>query len=341
MPLHLIDHQKLEFKDLLLGISKRCVIAFTLQILLLLMSTTANAEQTHFKRKESDSSIQYQFGWKDIEDETQTLSFAVNKRASFNSFRHFKALSPTRMSKYVRRSLLQAINTLDPRKGKIALSPQKNGFGYKISSADQEWLDKTAEFLSERSEQSVSEFLDKEYYVKFESFGHQADQSTLGYKPDHKRFVAESSKHLTSLVNKLKEKFPSENPRQIASYLLAWLQTIPYDTIESRAQSNGAGFLPPLKLIDYNKGDCDSKVTLMASILKQFNSKLRMAIIYVPEHALIGLNIPHIADDYVINIDGLDYILSEPVGPALLKYAEISEQSKRYIESNNYKVELL
>lgn len=299
------------------------------------------AEQLDFKKTESKTHYNYHYKWLDINGEKQQLSFSISRSVSNNKFRHFKALSPTRMTKHVKRSLLMAINTLNPRLGKVTLIPQTSGFSYSVTSPEQQWIDDTMNMLNEQSDKSISEFLEKEYYIRFSPFGYSSNQNSVGYKPDHKRFIKESGGSLTPIIDQLNEKFPYATPKVIATYLLSWIQSIPYDTIESRALNNGAGFLPPLKLIDSNRGDCDSKVTLMASILSEMFSNLRMAIVYVPQHALIGINTPHVQDDYKIDANGLDYVLSEPVGPAKIEWAEISDNSKRYIESDNYKIEIL
>ncbi|MDU0114178.1 hypothetical protein RT723_14480 [Psychrosphaera aquimarina] len=78
----------------------------------------------------------------------------------------------------------------------------------------------------------------------------------------------------------------------------------------------------------------------MASILKAMYPRLRVAIIYVPEHALIGLNVSHLSTDYKLQIDGLDYTLAEPTGPRMIKFSEISERSKKFIESGMYQTEI-
>lgn len=75
--------------------------------------------------------------------------------------------------------------------------------------------------------------------------------------------------------------------------------------------------------------------------MKAMFPRLRIALVFIPGHALIGMNVSHLADDEKLEIDGLDYTLSEPVGPGLLPFATISDRSKRYVSSGNYLVELL
>lgn len=299
------------------------------------------AEQLKFKRIENPNNIQYQYQWLDGNDEVQSFSFSVNRKLSNDQFRHFKSLSPTRMTKHVKKSLLKTVNTLDRRKGSVKLVPELNGFSFQLTSRDKDWLASTEEKLNTSSKQAVEAFLKREYYIEFAGFGHSANNKTIGYKPDHKRFVEESTEAVEPIANAIVERFANATVRTTASFLLSWIQSIPYDKIESRVSSNGAGFLPPLRLIDANKGDCDSKVVLMASILKQLYPNMRTTIVYVPQHALLGMNISHISDDYLLTIDGLDYTLIEPVGPAQLEFATIAEQSQRYVESNYYITEAL
>lgn len=47
--------------------------------------------------------------------------------------------------------------------------------------------------------------------------------------------------------------------------VLSWVQSIPYNKLEERLNSNGAGYLPPLSVVVNNQGDCDSKAVLMTN----------------------------------------------------------------------------
>ena len=312
---------------------------FIALLLCLFMSLQVNAKQLTFNSFQQDGNTEFQYTWLDQMGKTQELSFALNSANVNGDYRHFKALRPSLLHMYSVRKLKQAASQLDPRKGSVKIHSRVNRVEYEIKGLEQTWIDEQAKALSMVYQNSLLEYLQQEYYTEFPGFHQYSSVKT--YKPDHKRFAQESAKSFAPIIAQFRQKMPRANARRVATFLLSWLQTIPYSTMESRSESNGAGFVPPIRLIANNKGDCDSKVTLMASIMKAMFPRLRIALIYIPGHALIGLNVSHLVDDEKLEINGLDYTLAEPVGPGLIKFAEISNDSKRYIDSGNYQVELL
>jgi len=317
------------------------LVIITLFVVTCMKSGLAEAEQVLFEKSILNKGYRYDHQWLNIDKEPQSLSFVLSQKDVNDNYRHFKALRPSLLKMYSLRKLKQQIGKLDPRKGKVKILPSYQDINFEIQGRDQEWVNHTSKELTDVYHKSLKEYLYQEYYVEFSGFTGRSSNPVITYKPDHKRFVEESGPSLVPIITAIKEKLPRASARNVAKFILPWLQNIPYNTMESRTESNGAGFLPPIKVLDRNQGDCDSKVTLMASLLKQMFPRLRIAIIYIPEHALIGMNVSHLQEDYVLDIDGLDYTLAEPVGPGMIKFADISDRSKRYIESGNYRVELL
>lgn len=309
-------------------------------ISMLLMSGTAMGQTPlALNKMTTETSYEYQYEWVDRKDVKQTLSFALDRALVNSNYRHFKALRPSLLKMHGTRQLKLAIAQLDPKKGRVTLIPRHNTIDFKIQSTDPKWIQLTSNKLQAIYDSTLSTVLKDNYYTEFDGF-HQRG-GTQFFRPDHRRFAEESLDSLTPIVGAINQKMPNAGARQVANFLLGWIQSIPYNTMESRIESNGAGFLPPLKVLDRNQGDCDSKVTLMAAIMKKMFPNLRMAIIYIPKHAVLGLNISHLQQDYRVTIDGLDYTIAEPVGPALIPLADAADSSKRYLESNNYKYELL
>lgn len=303
------------------------------------VSFSTFAKQIDFEKLPQGKTTNFHYVWQDHQQKQHELTFNLNTKNVNGDYRHFKALRPSLLHMYSVKKLKQAAAKLDPKKGVVKIHSRVNRVEYEIRSREQSWINEQSSKLSKLYESSLLEYLQQEYYTEFPGF-HQANNSKI-YKPDHLRFAKESSKSLEPVIAAIREKMPRANARRVAMFLLSWLQTIPYSTIESRAESNGSGFLPPIRLLANNKGDCDSKVTLMASIMKAMFPRLRIALVFIPGHAFIGMNVSHLADDEKLEIDGLDYTLSEPVGPGLLPFATISDRSKRYVSSGNYLVELL
>ena len=305
----------------------------------LIVSSSVFAEQLEFRKSESPSTIDYFYQWRDLNDEEQTLSFQLDKQQVGNNYRHFKALRPSLLHMHSLRELKKAVAKLDRRQGQVTLLPRVERIEFNLKSMDQDWIAQTSQTLKDVYESSLTSYLKKEHYIEFDDFKPLSEGIT--FKPDHVRFILENPEPAMPIIKALKSKLPNATPRQMATFILGWIQTIPYDEIEDRATSNGAGFVPPIHLINQNKGDCDSKVTLMAHLMKIMYPNLRMAIIYLPKHALLGMNISYLQEDETIDIEGYSYALVEPVGPAQVKFADAAESSLRHIKSNMYKTELV
>jgi hypothetical protein len=114
------------------------------------------------------------------------------------------------------------------------------------------------------------------------------------------------------------------------------VQSIPYSPLESRITSSGAGFNPPAKLLWENQGDCDSKMTLSATILRALMPRIDMVMIYIDQHALIGIAITGEAGEMTIDYQGITYLLAEPTGPALYPLGTLTPESELAVDQGRY-----
>ncbi|MDP5040425.1 MAG: hypothetical protein NWQ26_06095, partial [Paraglaciecola sp.] len=127
--------------------------------------------------------------------------------------------------------------------------------------------------------------------------------------------------------------------RIYVNLLLSWVQSIPYNELEDRMSSNGAGFLPPLALIRENIGDCDSKSVLTAGLIRSLLPEIKLVMVYLPQHALLGISLPHRSNEQTFNFGGSDYLLMEPTGPALMPLGTVAASSERAINSRLFSYE--
>lgn len=307
------------------------------------MTWPSHAKQISFTKTTEGEKVRFGYKWIDSEKKQQSLSFLLNTASVNSDFRHFKALRPSLLRMYSLKKLKQAISKLDPKQGRVTITPVQNGVEFTISSFSETWQKETAKHLRNVYQTSLKEYLYQEYYVEFQGVSSvsKPNDQTLYFKPDHRRFVEEGTTSTKPIIDELLRLFPNAPARTVAEFINSWIQTIPYDDLERRETSNGAGFEPPVHLLSKNRGDCDSKVTLMAHILKQLYPRLRMVIIYLPEHALLGLNVSVLQDDKFVEIDGLKFVLAEPVGPATIRIADASPESLRKIDAGTYTIERL
>lgn len=97
---------------------------------------------------------------------------------------------------------------------------------------------------------------------------------------------------------------------------LALIQAIPYDTLQSRDIANGFGFITPPTLLKLNRGDCDSKTVALAAIAKHILPQRHFVIVLMPQHAVLGVDLPARPGDRTLAHQGRTYVLMEPAGPA-------------------------
>jgi hypothetical protein len=107
-------------------------------------------------------------------------------------------------------------------------------------------------------------------------------------------------------------------------------------TLESRITSSGSGFNPPLQVLWENQGDCDSKMTLTAALLRALMPRIDMTLIYIDGHAFIGIDIPGQANEVTIEHNEVKYLLAEPTGPALLPLGTLAPESELAINQGHY-----
>ena len=132
---------------------------------------------------------------------------------------------------------------------------------------------------------------------------------------------------------------PNQESKDYVNLMLSFIQSIPYNELVEKSVSRGSGYLSPVEVLTSNIGDCDSKATLAAAVLKSLLPRLSIAIIYIPGHALLAANLPRSDLERTIDIDGMQYVLLEPTGPALMIAGKIGDKSEKDISSGMYTYE--
>lgn len=148
---------------------------------------------------------------------------------------------------------------------------------------------------------------------------------------DYAAVAREFAPSMAPAARALKAAVAARNERGQLSSALALVQTIPYDTLQSRDFNNGAGFVTPLGLLSINRGDCDSKSVALATIGHHLLPHRRFVIVLMPLHALLGVDIPAQAGDRTIRHDGRSYVLMEPAGPGRFAIGKLFPGSEKMI----------
>lgn len=318
------------------GTYKRVLIHSVVTLSAILCVTT-QAAQTYFHKEENAANIELRYRWQDYFGTHRSLAFSLDKSEIAAQTKQNKVYRPEIAQRYVFMELQRKAQTINPKEARVRFIPRGNELQIKVKSRSQQMIDKWMAELSLERDVAFTRYLEMNYYSRYESpYGQQ------GVKPDHIRFINEAVTALLPASQALYELMEEDSTsRAYVNMILSWVQSIPYDTLEDRVKTNGAGYLPPTEVILTNKGDCDSKAALTAALLRSLLPNLHMTLVYLPEHALLGANLPLFDGEEKITAGGIDYLLLDPTGPKLMKVGEVSDETARYINNDMYRVEKL
>lgn len=326
------------------GLANRFVIRHVKRRLAFFMWTTvlsvspihfAHSEQISFSKNILQSDIQLSYKWRDKDQEKHRFSFTL-PLDDVNTAHH-KRFVPEQVTRYQQIAMLKERNKIDAKEARIEIKRIGKTLQISVKSRSEESAKKYQKQLLQVKDDAFEQYLKDHYYARFSDY-----LSQEGIKPDHLRYIKENQKVLKPFAEAMyAEASERGDMRAFLNLLLGWLQSIPYDDLESRVSSNGAGFSPPLTLLSNNRGDCDSKSVLMASVIRALFPDIELVMLYLPNHALLGIGVPAKKDERSMQINGEAYLLMEPTGPALFPLNETAPSSQRFLDTGMYSYEVI
>jgi hypothetical protein len=293
-----------------------------------------DAKQLSFSKQKEDDQYRFNYQWLDHDNQNQSMSFLLNKYALFQRFRMLRGYQSDFAQKTIIRAVKQQLSQT-PLQEAQALFLQQNGKTVlQVKGLKDEHVSKAYERVKEIEREATAQYFKKNYYQVFNT----PDQ-VAGIKIDHTRIANESVADFKGVKPVILEQVSIKNIRKVTDYVLSFVQNIPYATLESRVTSSGTGFNSPAKLLWENQGDCDSKVTLTATILRALMPRIPMVMIFIDQHAFIGIATPATTGEMTIEYQGVNYLLGEPTGPGLYKLGKLAPESELAINQGRYVVE--
>ncbi|WP_339723087.1 hypothetical protein [uncultured Paraglaciecola sp.] len=315
----------------MIGIVRNSIKILTMALLTVHLSGIA--QQLAFNKSKQDNQLIFNYSWSDNQEVSRDLSFTLPAR-QLNRQNHKKFI-PELAQQYVYIELHKAARKIDPREARVQIQRRGNDISILVSSRSDKLLQRWQRSMQQSKTKALEQYLRDNYYSQFRS--HLGQE---GIKPDHLRYIKENQAALLPIAQAVYDKLPSNSEtRAYVNLVLSWVQSIPYNELKNRVTSNGAGYLPPLSVVANNHGDCDSKTVLMASLIRSLLPDVKMTMVYLPNHALLGVVLPFRTDEQTLDINGLDYLLMEPTGPAKIPLGEIATSSARDIAGNMYSLE--
>lgn len=307
---------------------------FSALSLALLLIAPVHAKQLSFTKKVQENSYLFNYQWLDHDKVRQSINFSLTKSALFERFRMLKPYQSEFAQKTILRTVKKQLRQ-QPLIGARAVFKQQEGKTViQVQGQDEDKVSVAYQELKKIEQEVTKEYFNKNYYQRFTTHDQQ-----VGIKVNHVDISQDSVADFKALKPIILDIVSIENVRKVTNFVLSFVQSIPYSTLESRVTSSGAGFNPPAKLLWENQGDCDSKMALTATILRALMPRINMAMLYIDGHAFIGIAIPAASDEVSIEYQGVNYLLAEPTGPALYKLGSLAPESELAIDQGRYVVE--
>ena len=157
--------------------------------------------------------------------------------------------------------------------------------------------------------------------------------SNLGglVRPDYAALARGQSDLLRPMARAIADAAVTGDTRRQVALALALMQEIPYDELRTRGATDGTGFAVPAELLHVNQGDCDSKATALASLMRTLAPDTATAIVLLPGHAVLAAALEPRPGDRTLELAGERFVLMEPAGPARIPVGRISDTSRRLL----------
>lgn len=308
-----------------------------LLLVFILSAGSAAADQLYFRKDTSGDSISLSYRWLDQLQREQSLEFAFSKQMYDEQYHNTTQYQADIAQRYVYVAMMKQVRKIDPKQARIDIRQLGDQISVSVRSRNPENIEKYQHLMAQEQDHAFGQYLYDHYYAL-----HENHLGMQGVIPDHLRYIAESDAILLPVAQAIYDKLETNSDtRAYINLLLSWIQTIPYDTLQNRLSSNGAGFANPVELLVNNLGDCDSKATLMATLMRALLPNMSIAIVYLPNHALLAINLGFQTSDNTVDVNGIPHILLDPTGPAQLTMGNISDDTAAEIASGRYSTKVV
>jgi hypothetical protein len=186
--------------------------------------------------------------------------------------------------------------------------------------------------LKQQQRRDVRAYADSVRAELLDSLNYVRDAELGGLiRPDYAALAQSQADLLAPMARALAEAAGTADVRRQVGLALALLQAIPYDELRSRGATDGTGFAVPAELLHVNRGDCDSKATALAALMRTLAPDVATAIVLLPGHAVLAADLPPEPGDRTLELDGKRFVLMEPAGPARIPLGEVGDTSRRLL----------
>lgn len=292
----------------------------------------AESYQINYKYKINDTTIDFSYNWLDADLQRNFISFELPKLDVAESYIDFNQPSNQELSKFVIKKIRDDVSKINNSQNdyKIVINDDNtmNVF-YNSTTVNKTEVNNLISKIQSSLESLKIEFLKERFFL----WNKNDSLITIDYKKISDLYSLKSNTIAIAFKNK-NNRYMNDK-RYVINNLLSFYQSIPYDTLEN---DRGDGFSTPFKLLHENKGDCDTKLVAVNSVIKNLFPDIKTIAIVVPNHAFIGIEMPINTNDKRLSYKGRNYVLAETAGPSVAKIGVLSDYSIKNIQSKNFTV---
>jgi hypothetical protein len=296
---------------------------------LLALAGGAEAQQLDFKRVTRGGDELLSYRWRDAGGYERRLSFTLTREAIRAAEVSFAEYSLDAMWTSIERDLRDEVARFGD--ARIDIHRTAEGLRWTVEAPDRSSLAELQRRLDARVARS------KRDYAK------RYQRHVIGERRIEVDFAAATQALRSPLqaVAKALGNMPdaASDERARIGLALGFFQAIPYVTLEDRKRQGG-DFLPAPALLAQNRGDCDSKAVALAAVLRGVARLRKLAVVTMPGHALLAVEMPARPGDTTIRRDGRLYVALEPAGPAVVPVGHVGPTSARYLAGTARNIEI-
>jgi hypothetical protein len=301
-----------------------------LPVALVAVATGAAAQQLDFSRVSRSGDELLSYRWRDAERQEREVSFTLTRSAIKQAETSFHEYSLDTMWRVVERDVYDEVRRFGDG-ARIDLRRTPEGLSWTLEARDPGALERLTRRVEERVVKSKRDYLarnlrrmvgDRRIVVDFAA-ATRAQQGPL-------QAVARALENMPDVAN---------DDRAQVALALGFFQEIPYVALEDK-QRQGSDFLLASALLAQNRGDCDSKAVALAATLRSFTHLHRLAVVTMPDHALLGVEMPARPGDTTIRDGEHAYVALEVAGPAILPVGHVGPISARYLAGSARETEI-
>ena len=299
-----------------------------LLVALLGLAGSAEAQQLDFKRISRSGDELLSYRWRDAERRERQVAFTLTRQAIRESETSFAEFSLEAMWRVVERDLKDEAERAG---GRIDIRRTSDGLRWTLEARDPAALEQLKRRIDQRLARSKQEYLARH------------GRRTVG----EKRILVDFAAATRALQNPLRAvaralgdvpDVANEDRARVA-LALGFFQEIPYAVLEDK-QRQGGDFLPGPALLAQNRGDCDSKAVALAAVLRSFTRFRKLAVVTMPNHAILAVEMPAEPGDTTVRQGGRLYVALEPAGPALAPIGKVGPHTAKYLAGLAREIEI-